>query len=104
MEKIQIVERPSLGKCEQPQCSLNAINICKTHRKKVWNECSAIFHYEWDLKINNGVDFINVAKDAIDYLVQDISDEGVKYSINRDYPEFEDWMKDLKEKASDFRK
>ena len=104
MERIQIVERPSLGECEQPQCSLNAINLCTTHRKKVWNECSAIFHYGWNLKISNGEDFIKVAKDAIDYLVQDIYDEGIKYRINRDYPEFDDWMKDLKGKANEFRK
>ena len=104
MERIQIVERPSHDVCEQHQCSLIAINICKTHKKKIWTECSAIFHYGWDLKINNGVDFINVAKDAIDYLVQDISDEGVKYRINRYFLEFDDWMKDLKDKANQFRK
>ena len=96
MEKNQNILQPSLGVCEQHHCSLNAANICMSHMKKVWNQWSVLFHYGWDLRIKEGINFIQIATETLDYIVENIMDEGVRYGVDKDYVDFQDWVRDMR--------
>ena len=74
MERIKHFIQPPLGICEQPQCSINATNLCQTHKKKVWDTCSVIFHYDWKLKIKmkNCEKYMHAAVEAIEYIIAKI--------------------------------
>ena len=68
MERIQPIAQPPLGVCEQPQCSLNATIRWMSHTKRVWDVCSALFHYGWELKFKNWDDFVGAIVDAVNYI------------------------------------
>ena len=98
MERNQNISQPSLGECDQHHCSLNATNRCLSHMRKVWNQCAVLFHYGWNLRIKEGIEFIKTTIEIMDYLVESILEEGILYRIDREYIEFEDWVRDMKDK------
>ena len=100
MERANPIIQPSLGVCQQLNCSLNATNRCMGHMIALWNQCWALFHYKCNCIIKEGEELIKTAKETIDYLIQEIFDEGKRYRMNRYQMEFEDWVRDMKDKAN----
>ena len=96
MDRIQDVIQDTLGVCQQHRCSLNAVNLCMTHTKKLCNYWGALFHYDWNLKIMNGEEFIQATMEDIDYLVDSMLDEGIKFGVDKEYSEFNDQVTALK--------
>ena len=97
------ISQPLLGECEQHHCSLNATNRCLSHMRKVWNQCAVLFHCGWNLRIKEGIEFIKTTIEVMDCLVESILEEGILYRIDREYIEFEDWVRDMKNKIKELQ-
>ena len=103
MERAVQIMIPSLCVCDQPKWSINACNRCKTHLKNVWNQCSILFHYDCNFTIKNGEEFIKSAIDVIDYINENILDEGFKYRIDKVHLEFEECANDVLDRIREFK-
>ena len=104
MEKITKCIPNSLGKCEHPSCSDEATNRCMSHRKKIWNKWTTMFHYDCKMKIKDDEEYIETAIGLINQAIKSISDEGTKYGIFNVSPEFIDLVREMKERVDQFNK
>ena len=104
MDRIHNSEVNTHNLCEGHSCWSNTINFCKTHKKNLCHECTALFHYQWDLKIRNSQRFIKAATKIVAKQMDEIEEKGIEYELDREYAEYEDWVRDAKEKVTEFKR
>ena len=102
MSRIHI-ESQTHNLCEGHGCWSSTSNQCKSHKKNLCNNCTALFHYQWDLKIRNAERFIKAAAKIIDKQMEEIEKKGMEYGLDREYVEYGDWVRDVKEKVEEFK-
>ena len=85
METNQPRERTNWRLCQPYNCSANASSTCLTDGVVVCDMCTAIFHYDWDVKIKDGEGFIIHALETLKDLAETMRDKGMKNRIDTHY-------------------
>ena len=71
-----------LGICQTFKCSVNASNICSTHKVVACNTCAAIMHFNCEMKIKDGERFVIEDIKLLEYLVDKICVEAISSTQN----------------------
>ena len=82
MEVNQPRPRTNWRLCQTHNCSANASSTCLTDGVVVCNMCTAIFHYDCDVKIKDGEGFVIYALETLKDLVETMKDKGMKNRID----------------------
>ena len=85
MEVNQPRERANIRLCQTHNCSANASSTWLTDGVVVCNMCTAIFHYDCDVKIKDGEGFVIHALETLKDLVETMKDKGMKNRIDTQY-------------------
>ena len=72
-----------LGKCDTFKCSVNASNICSTHKVVACNTWAAILHFNCEMKIKDGERFVIEAMELLEFFVDKICVEAISSTQNK---------------------
>ena len=82
MENSQSTKIINFEKCHTNGCSIDASNICMNGRIIICNTCTAILHYDCNLKIKDEEGFVINSVELLKNLVQIINTEEFVCSVN----------------------
>ena len=82
MEVTQPRQRMNLRLCQTFNCTANASSTCLTDEVVVCNMCTAIFHYDCNVKIKDGEGFVYHTLETLKSFVEIMKDRGMRTRID----------------------
>ena len=101
MERNQLNTQNQVCRCESRSWTFKGENYWKTHKVKVWTMCISLMHYDCNVKIIKEQEFIELAIDTLDDILERISIDGVKFGLDKIWTEFNDSVNDIALKIRD---